>query len=200
MNDDFSQNKNNNNDIDDQNLDPWIRYKKTIKDVLVCDKVPKTNSDTVINLGVIRKRNVYFVHEKLHTYSYKNLSDAQKRYMEQYLDSCTFTFDSKYEISTHTRREKRRMSTPIKLDLHSCTLVDSPNQLKYFCAKCIEQDEREAIIITGKGSGKIKHATEQWINNNPSIILKYSPIYDSLHEVGSFYIWLRKRGIVFRSK
>lgn len=181
--------------IGEQDVDLWSDYKKKIKDVLACDIVPVVN-DAAISV-TSRTRLVY---DDAQIHSYEHMSDVHMQYIERYLDSCTIVSNKNYTVSNHTRREKRRMSTGIKLDLHSCTLADLPNQLKYFCTRCIDQNEREAVIITGKGSGKIKNATEMWFNDNPSIILKYSPIYDALHEVGSFYVWVRKNGVIFRYK
>ena len=155
-----------------KDLEVWIKYSTIIKHRVKCDIVPYVWGKR--NLDVVKKNN----------------------------DICIASHDVRYNhkdtfyISNHTKQERKNIVFKNKIDLHGCKVADVYDIMQDFCTKCIMRGEREIIVITGKGSGKIRSATENWINDNKTLVIKYSRVRDCYNQCGCFYVWLRKNGII----
>ena len=164
----------------DIHCDSWDNYKLSVKERVVSDKIPVRHD----NLSIVSKK----------------LGNCQKDKVlcssEQENPRFEIIKSTKHCLSSPSRREVRSVSCRMVLDLHCHKLDSLHDTLLNFCVKCSLKKEKVLMIITGKGSGIIRQATEEWLNNNPSVIMKYSRIHDSSGGYGSFYVWIRRKGIM----
>ncbi len=78
------------------------------------------------------------------------------------------------------------------IDLHGYTRqIDET--LATFCAKCILSSVYDILVITGKGQGIVKSATELWLSSHPEFIVGFFRIKDVMGESGSFGVRLRRK-------
>lgn len=97
---------------------------------------------------------------------------------------------SSVKVIQLNRSERRRFRSVYSIDLHGQTRhVD--DILESFCYKCMVQNCREVTIITGKGNGIVKNATEIWLQSHPEFIIGYFKIKDSMKGSGAFGVRLR---------
>ena len=94
------------------------------------------------------------------------------------------------EILSRTEIKKFRAQKTI--DLHGYTR-EIDKTLENFCARCIVDRIREALIITGKGQGIVKTATQQWMRSHPELVIGFFEVKDSVGESGAFGVKLRRK-------
>ena len=109
------------------------------------------------------------------------------------------------EIFFHERQKKncitvkktassdiRKFKSQGTIDLHGHTR-NIDHTLAIFCAKSILHKINSVTIITGKGRGIVKSATEDWLRAHPEFVISFFEIRDSLGESGAFGVKLRKK-------
>lgn len=96
------------------------------------------------------------------------------------------------EIAPMSRSEIKKFKSRKSIDLHGYT-CDISETLATFCARCILDGIYEVVVITGKGRGIVRSATEYWLKSHPEFVTRFFPIQDSRGESGSFGVRLRKR-------
>lgn len=90
------------------------------------------------------------------------------------------------------RSEINKFKPKRSIDLHGYTR-NIDNTLEIFCSKCILENSREILIITGKGSGIVKSATAHWLSSHPELIVGFFEIKDTMMESGAFGVKLRSK-------
>ncbi len=78
------------------------------------------------------------------------------------------------------------------IDLHGYTR-EIDKTLENFCARCIVDGIREVFIITGKGQGIVKTATQQWVRSHPEFVIGFFEVRDSVGESGAYGVRLRRK-------
>ena len=86
----------------------------------------------------------------------------------------------------------RKFKSQGTIDLHGHTR-NIDNTLAIFCAESILHKINSVTIITGKGRGIVKSATEIWLRAHPEFVISFFEIRESLGESGAFGIKLRKK-------
>ncbi|MDR1488641.1 MAG: Smr/MutS family protein [Holosporales bacterium] len=112
----------------------------------------------------------------------------------KYIDGMGESKNNTVEIME--KYEKRKFKAEAKLDLHGITRINLDKVISEFCLKCISENTRNIIIITGKGEGVTKKATLDWLQNSPEYVVSFSSLLDARKEIGSYIAKLRKRTIV----
>ena len=97
-----------------------------------------------------------------------------------------------FETSILNKKERKKFRSEALIDLHGYTR-EIDQVLENFCFKCIINNVRSVMIISGKGTGIVKAAVRLWLENNPHIVSGFFEIKDSLGESGSFGVRLRQR-------
>ena len=95
-------------------------------------------------------------------------------------------------VENLNKSNQKKFKAKATLDLHGYTR-NIDHTLEVFCSKCILNDCREVIIITGKGEGIVKEATRFWLTKHPEFVIGFFEIKDSLGESGAFGIRLRSK-------
>lgn len=88
--------------------------------------------------------------------------------------------------------EMKKFKSERYIDLHGYTR-EIDETLQNFCIDCILKKYRFVTIITGKGSGIIKYATETWLMNHPEFVVAFSGIKDSMQQIGAYAVKLRTK-------
>ena len=88
--------------------------------------------------------------------------------------------------------ERRKFKSQGEIDLHGYTR-DIDRTLAIFCAESILHNVNNVTIISGKGRGIVKSATEVWLRSHPEFVIAFFEIKDSLGESGAFGVKLRKK-------
>lgn len=101
----------------------------------------------------------------------------------------TQSFQNK-KVITLDKSEMKKFKSERYIDLHGYKR-DIDTVLENFCTNCILKNYKFVTIITGKGNGIIKEATENWILRHPEFIIAFSGIKDSMQQVGAYAIKLR---------
>ena len=95
-------------------------------------------------------------------------------------------------VKSLSRAEIKKFIPSRMIDLHGYTRqIDGA--LATFCAQCILDGIRDVLVITGKGHGIVKSATELWLNSHPEFIIGFFSIKDTMGESGSFGVRLRRK-------
>ena len=96
------------------------------------------------------------------------------------------------QVALLSKAEIKKFIPKQKIDLHGHTRqIDEI--LAKFCAKCILNDVYDILVITGKGQGIVKSATELWLRSHPEFIAGFFRIKDTMGESGSFGVRLRRK-------
>ncbi len=90
------------------------------------------------------------------------------------------------------RAETKKFRAQRTIDLHGYTR-EIDKTLENFCAGCIVDRIREVLIITGKGQGIVKTATQQWLRSHPEFVIGFFEVKDSVGESGAFGVRLRRK-------
>ena len=78
------------------------------------------------------------------------------------------------------------------IDLHGYTRqIDET--LATFFAKSILNGIYDVLVITGKGQGIVKSATESWLRSHPEFVTGFFRIKDVMGESGAFGVRLRRK-------
>ncbi len=99
------------------------------------------------------------------------------------------------KVRNFDKSEMKRFKSEKFIDLHGYTR-EIDNVLENFCTDCVLKNLRFVTIITGKGTGIIKEATENWLVSHPEFIIAFSGIKDSMRQVGAYSVKLRTRKII----
>ena len=90
------------------------------------------------------------------------------------------------------KAEMKKFTPRRTIDLHGYTRqIDET--LATFCAHCVLNGIYDILVITGKGQGIVKSATELWLNSHPEFIVGFFSIKDVMGESGSFGVRLRRK-------
>lgn len=93
-------------------------------------------------------------------------------------------------VSPLNKNERRKFREEAMIDLHGHTR-EVDETLEIFCAKCILNNIKSIVIVSGKGNGILRNAVRSWLENNPRFIIGYFEIRDSRAESGAFGVRLR---------
>lgn len=113
-------------------------------------------------------------------------------------DNELFSFINNRKSMNHVRVEcldrasVKKFKSQRSIDLHGYTR-EVDETLEVFCSQCILTGIREIIVITGKGAGIVKSATERWLGSHPEFVIGFFKIKDFQGESGSFGVRLRAR-------
>ncbi len=95
------------------------------------------------------------------------------------------------QIKTLKKLKQGKLNIQAKLDLHGSTLSEANTALTNFLENCQSKNLRTLLIIHGKGSGKLKNAISDWLEENPST-LTFSSALPKDGGTGALYVLLRK--------
>ena len=95
------------------------------------------------------------------------------------------------KVEQLSKAEIKKIKVGKSIDLHGCSR-EIDEILVTFCARCILDNIYDLSIITGKGRGIVKAATEIWLKSHPELILGFFEIKDVMGESGAFGVKLRK--------
>ena len=91
----------------------------------------------------------------------------------------------------YLRRDKLALER--RLDLHGLHILEALDTLESFFQKAIRDKIKFVLVITGKGSGKIRNAFLEWTTKQSFILSVHES--DQKHGgSGAFYVLLRQKG------
>ncbi len=99
------------------------------------------------------------------------------------------------KVRNFDKSETKKFKSERFIDLHGYTR-EIDNVLEKFCMNCILKDLRFVTIITGKGIGIVREATENWLIKHPELIIAFSGIKDSMQQIGAYAVKLRIKKIM----
>lgn len=94
------------------------------------------------------------------------------------------------KVNTLNKAELKKFKSESYIDLHGHT-KEIDYILEDFCINCIMSKFKYVTIITGKGRGILKEATEIWLMKHPEFIVAFAGIKDSMQEIGAYAVKLR---------
>lgn len=101
------------------------------------------------------------------------------------------SFENK-KVNTFNKSEIKKFKSERFIDLHGYTR-EIDNVLENFCISCILKNFKFVTVITGKGSGIVREATEKWLVQHPEFIIAFIGIKDTMQQIGAYAVKLRTK-------
>ncbi len=95
------------------------------------------------------------------------------------------------QLKTLKKLKQGKLTLQARLDLHGATLSEANAALENFLEDCQSKNLRRLLIIHGKGSGKLKSAICNWLEENPAT-LAFSSAQPHDGGTGALYVLMKK--------
>ncbi|MBR9762024.1 MAG: DNA mismatch repair protein MutS [Rhodobacteraceae bacterium] len=107
---------------------------------------------------------------------------------------------------THGKMTRGKMSPEARIDLHGMTVDRAHRALTGFILRCVSEDMRLVLVITGKGRrpeddgpipvrhGILRHQLPHWLSLPPlnQVVLQVTSAHQKHGGTGAYYIYLRR--------
>lgn len=107
---------------------------------------------------------------------------------------------------THGKMTRGKMSPEARIDLHGMTVERAHRALTGFILRCVSEDMRLVLVITGKGRrpeddgpipvrhGVLRHQLPHWLSMPPlsQVVLQVTSAHQKHGGTGAYYVYLRR--------